>query len=146
MMDRRGIIEAARAMVGTPYAHQARLPGVAIDCVGVVICVARAGGWVAPDYDVTGYGRRADGHTLMDQLGAHLLRVREPQPGDVVCVAFDRDPQHVGIAGDYRHGGLSIIHAVGRRGAGVVETRLMFSPAMRLVAAFGFPGVTAWQS
>lgn len=145
-MTRADIIEAARSFVGTPYSHQARLPGVALDCVGVVICLARQFRLVAPDFDVTGYQRRADGHTLMHELGAHLVRVDSPKPGDVVCVAFDQNPQHVGIVGNYRHGGLSIIHAVGRRSAGVIETRLMFGPSMRMVAAFSFPGVEAWQS
>ena len=62
------------------------------------------------------------------------------QPGDVVVVSFDRDPQHLGILGDYRHGGLSIIHAAGLTGR-VIETRLMFTEQMKFVAAFTLPGI-----
>jgi hypothetical protein len=42
--------------------------------------------------------------------------------------------------GDYRHGGLSIIHAAGLTGR-VIETRLMFTEQMKYVAAFALPGI-----
>jgi hypothetical protein len=42
--------------------------------------------------------------------------------------------------GDYRHGGLSIIHGASDPGR-VIETRLMFSEHMKFVAAFVLPGV-----
>jgi len=112
---------------------------VGLDCVGVLICVAKEMGLVAADFDVTGYHRQPDGVVLMHHLSEHLERVEQAamQPGDIVCVAFDKHPQHVGIVGDYRHGGLSIIHAASKHGE-VVETRLMFTAAMRFVAAFRF--------
>ena len=54
-------------------------------------------------------------------------------------------PQHLGIVGNYWHGDtLSIIHAASivPKGVGrVIETRLMFSQAMRFVAAYQMPGV-----
>jgi len=129
----------ARTYLGTPFHHQGRLPGVGLDCVGVLICVAKELRLVAADFDVTGYQRQPDGVVLMRHLSEHLLPVEQTamQPGDIVCVAFDKHPQHVGIVGDYRHGGLSIIHAASKHGA-VVETRLMFTAAMRFVAAFRF--------
>ena len=132
-------VAIARRYIGTPFHHQGRVPGVGLDCVGVLICVARDLGLVTPDFDVTGYHRQPDGHELMRHLSAHLEPVAQTdmQPGDIVCVAFDKHPQHVGIVGDYRHGGLSIIHAASKHGE-VIETRLMFTPAMRFVAAFRF--------
>jgi cell wall-associated NlpC family hydrolase len=132
-------VEIARRYIGTPFHHQGRVPSVGLDCVGVLICVARELKLVASDFDVTGYHRQPDGADLMRHLSAHLEPVTqaEMQPGDIVCVAFDKHPQHVGIVGDYRHGGLSIIHAASKHGA-VIETRLMFTQAMRFVAAFRF--------
>jgi hypothetical protein len=66
------------------------------------------------------------------------------QPGDIAVLITDLLPQHLGLLGDYRHGGLSIIHACNARSCvppRVIETRLMFSRALRFVAAFEFPGI-----
>lgn len=130
---------AARRYLDTPYRHQGRRMGVGIDCVGLLICVARDLGKIAPDWDVTGYARIPDGVQLLRHLDENLDTVSQADmaPGDIVCVAFQDWPQHVGIVGDYAHGGLSIIHAAikARR---VVEHRLLFARAMRFVSAFRF--------
>jgi hypothetical protein len=63
------------------------------------------------------------------------------QPGDVVVIAFDRAPGHLGIVGDYLHGGLSIVHALAGACGRVVETRLEFSRSMRFVRAYRLPRV-----
>jgi len=130
-------VRIAREYLGTPYHHQARVKGHGIDCVGLIVCVARELGVLTPDADVQGYGRVPDGKTLMVHLHKHLKPIAklDMKPGDVVCVAFDKWPQHVGILGDYVQGGLSMIHADNHRGQ-VIETRLMFSDYMRFVAAF----------
>ena len=137
------VVEKAREYVGTPFHHQGRQKGVGIDCIGLIVCVAKELGIKSrtdPNaQDVVDYGRVPDGKLLFWHLNEHLLPVEQAamQPGDIVCVAFDKHPQHVGIVGDYRHGGLSIIHAASKHGE-VVETRLMFTAAMRFVAAFRF--------
>lgn len=135
------IVQSARELLGTPFHHQGRVSGVGVDCVGLVILVARKLGYVPSDFDFTGYPRYPDGKVLIEQLGLHLIEIAKPnmQIGDIVCVAFDKHPQHVGIIGDYRHGGFSIIHAAGKHGK-VIETRLMFTPAMRFVSSYRFPG------
>lgn len=134
------IVEKAREYIDTPFHHQGRLKGVGIDCVGLVICVAKDLEYADKEYNYTGYSRVPDGRILSEQLGIHLIKLEKEdmRPGDVVCVAFDIYPQHVGILGDYRHGGLSIIHAASKHKK-VVETRLMFTDAMRFVAAYRFP-------
>jgi cell wall-associated NlpC family hydrolase len=131
------LVDFARSCIGTPYHHQGRLPGVGLDCVGLVLVAAKKAGAVDPSFDVAGYARLPDGHSLMRHLRERLREVgqKEMKPGDVVCVAFAKQPQHVGVVGDYRHGGLSLIHADGSRGK-VIETRLMFTERMRFVAAF----------
>lgn len=134
-------VAVARGYLGTPFHHQARVRGVGVDCVGLVICVARELGHLPPAWDVTGYARQPDGSQLMHHLADRLVPVPQAdmRPGDVVCVAFARHPQHVGVVGDYVHGGLSLIHADGQRGR-VLETRLLFTEAMRFVQAFRWPG------
>lgn len=141
-VTRAAVVQAARAWLETPFHHQARLKGVGVDCAGLVIGVARELALVPADFDVGGYARTPDGSSLMDAATQHMTGIEREamQPGDVVVVRFDAEPQHFGILGDYRHGGLSIIHAASHAGR-VIETRLMFSRAMHFVAAFRLPGV-----
>ncbi len=140
MTTREQVITQAREWIGTPFQHQARVKGVACDCLGLVIGVCRELGCVAPDFDVNAYNRQPDGSRMLVTCDQYMPRVKEMQPGDMVVVSMDKDPQHVGIIAEYRPGVLSIIHALQKHGA-VVETRLMFSRAMRFVAAYSLPGV-----
>jgi len=132
------IVAAARGWLDTPFHHQARLKGVGVDCLGLVIGVARELALI----DITGYPRVPNGKTLLPLARQHMTEIDRAtmQPGDVVVVSFDKEPQHFGVLGDYRHGGLSIIHAASDPGR-VIETRLMFSQQMKFVAAFVLPGV-----
>jgi cell wall-associated NlpC family hydrolase len=143
MMDRAEVVTCARTWIGTKYQHQARVKGVGVDCAGLVIGVARELGLIAPDWDVQGYARQPDGSSLIGWCGESMKAIRrdQMQPGDVVVVAFDSAPGHMGIVGDYLHGGLSIIHSLGITSKCVIETRLMFSRSMRFVAAYQLPGV-----
>ena len=134
------IVAVARAQIGTRWVHQGRLPGVALDCVGLVVHVGRATGLVAPDFDVNGYSRAPDGD-MLNQAGLHLVRIDGPELGAVIVLATEVEPQHVGIVADYRHGGWSIVHASNAGVARVVETRLMFTRAMALRGYFRFPGI-----
>jgi cell wall-associated NlpC family hydrolase len=143
MTTRLDVVACARSWLGTPFHHQARLRSVGVDCAGLVIGVARELGFVPEDFDVGGYGRLPDGKSLMECCCCHMEPVGADVmlPGDVLVVTYDQAPQHLGVLGDYRHGGLSLIHAASRAGR-VIETRLMFSRSMRFVGAFRFPGVT----
>lgn len=142
MTTRTQIVECARSFLGTPFHHQARLKHVGVDCIGLVIGVARELNLIAPDFDIHAYPRIPDGTTLLDTACQHMTEIDKStaQPGDVVVISFGLLPQHFGIFGDYRHGGLSIIHAASNAGK-VIETRLMFSSSMKYVAAFALPGI-----
>ena len=141
---RAQVVAEARRWLGTPWVHQHRDCGAAVDCVGLVIGVARALGLVPPAFDFNGYSRRPDG-TLLAVCDMHMQRIQraQMQPGDVLVVAVERDPQHMGIVGDYAGGRLSLIHACGpRTGHGrVVEHRLVWTPRMQFRAAYALPGV-----
>ena len=145
MTERGDIVTEARTWTGTRYQHQQRMKGVAVDCAGLVIGVARELGLVPATFDVNGYPRRPDGVSLVAECDRWMYRITraEMQPGDVIVLRFDTDPQHVGILADYRHGGLSIIHALSRGdGSGsVVEHRLDVTTLKRFVAAYRLPGV-----
>lgn len=138
---RAAVVAEARTWLGTPWVHQQRRKGVAVDCAGLVIGVARSLGLVAEDFDISGYSRHPDG-SLLALCAQHMVPlVRDAmQPGDVLVLAIEHDPQHMGIVGDYRHGGLSLIHAASGLGR-VIETRLMFARNAVFRGAFALPGV-----
>lgn len=147
-VTRADVIASARTYLQTPYRHQHRLKGHGVDCAGLVICVARDLGLVAPDFDVTGYPREPDGRAMLEicdrfmtRTAMHLL-----QAGNVLVYRFEeaKGPQHMGIVGDYLHGGLSMIQALGTAdGKGevvewnITRTRKGWIP----VQAYKIPGV-----
>lgn len=144
MTNRTDIVQIARSLIGTPFHHRERQPGIGIDCAGVLICVARELGLVAPDFDVPAYTRTPDGRSMLLWCRRYMRELAQDamQPGDAILLITDYHPQHLGILGDYRHGGLSIIHAANMATPPrVIETRLMFSRVMRFVAAFALPGI-----
>ena len=77
------VVAAARAHIGTPWQHQGRLRGVALDCAGLVIMVARDLGIVEPDFDIRGYGRAPDGTMLAYCAGA-MTALPGPELGAVL--------------------------------------------------------------
>lgn len=144
-MRRETVVAAARELIGTPYLHQGRTPGEqgGLDCIGVPVVLARLLGIKPLSWDVNGYRRVPDGHTLMRRIRQELADEVGPDemaPGDVAVFDWGQFPHHVGMLADYRHGGLSLIHAdnVMRK---VIEQRLVLKPPIRFVAAFRFPGV-----
>lgn len=141
-VTREQIVAEARSWVGTPWVHQHRVKGRAVDCVGLVIGVARALGLVPQDFDFTGYGRVPDGQLLL-RCAQHMRPVARDamQPGDVVVVAVEHDPQHIGILSPYPGGRLALVHSTSTGARGVVESRLVFSPVLQFRAAFALPGV-----
>ena len=112
-------VEIARAQIGKPWRHQARGPDK-LDCIGLLV-VSFA------DYglkDITTYGRDPHDGLLEKHLDQQFGKpVSDMRVGDVVAIAFPRIIRHVGIVGDYLHGGLSLIHTNGSVGL-VTEHRL----------------------
>lgn len=96
------VVRAARSFVGTPFAHQQRTPGVGMDCIGLLVCTARALG--IEHHDWQAYGRNPNGRTLVEKLSLSLDRVDVASlaVGDVACfwMLSPRLPQHVGIVSD----------------------------------------------
>lgn len=136
------ICAAAVRLLGTPFHHQGRWPGLGLDCAGVPIVVARWLGLVAPDFDVTGYAPMPDGRSLKRWCDQTMLQIAAPEAGGVVLVAWrEGPPQHLGIVVPGAHG-KDMIHADSVRHHAVVRTRLQFGRAMRLVQAYRLPGVT----
>jgi hypothetical protein len=65
------ILAAARTWLGTPWRHQGRLKGVAMDCGGLILGVGRDLGLL--DFDTRAYGRIPDGRLLRAVCEQHLV-------------------------------------------------------------------------
>ena len=142
MTTKEEIVRLARETIGTPYQHQQRVNGVAMDCAGVPVYVGLRLG--VDFHDVTNYGRQPRPNEMRNALDRTLVRINKinMQPGDVAWIRFQREPQHLAIIGDYYLGGLSLIHASNGSGLNrVVEHRMDDKWLFRIVAAWRYPEV-----
>jgi len=139
MATRQEIVDEARSYVGTRFHHQARVKGVAVDCIGLLVGVARALGLF--EHDNRSYSRHPDGHTLLEELEKVLDRVEEgaePELGDVLVFWISertKRPQHIAIKSD-----VGMIHTYAHIGK-VVETHLTKAWRRRICAVFRFRGL-----
>ncbi|MCY1441669.1 putative phage cell wall peptidase, NlpC/P60 family [compost metagenome] len=136
-MTSEEIIAVARSMLKTPFKHQARVPGLGLDCAGLLVCVCQELG--VPIEDVQGYGRNPFNGLLEAAIRRQPFLREVPkgelQPGDVLLMRFSQAPQHVAIVTD-----LGIIHAYEHSGS-VVEHRLADVWRARITHAFRFEGI-----
>lgn len=104
-MTGHDIIDAARVLIGTPFVHQGRIAGKALDCAGVVVAVASMLG--IEHSDVQGYARIPTG-LLKPALDSQscIHEVSDFQAGDILLMRFKNEPQHLAI-----YSGETIIHA-----------------------------------
>lgn len=112
-MSPESIIAAARAALDTPFSHQGRKAGTALDCAGLLVHVAREVGF--EPLDRTGYSPMPSGHQIEEALEEHVaagILVRVPTAemvaGDLFLMRFggEKFSRHLGVcAGD------TMIHA-----------------------------------
>lgn len=92
-VSRVAIVDAAREMLGTSFVHQGRLPGVGVDCVGLLVCVARRLG--IPHRDDPTYTRRPRISRLKEALAHSMVEVPIDAAG--AGDALVMRPAHVGL-------------------------------------------------
>lgn len=102
LVTRDQIVAEARSWAGTPTRHQGQRKGVATDCKGLVVGVGLELGLPEAstiDARVRNYRRGFNARDLLDGLARSLIRVAEPQPGDVLAILLGRDiyPRHLAI-------------------------------------------------
>ena len=138
---RQDIVRVARKWVGTPYMHQASLPGVGCDCIGLVRGIWREliGPEPEPMQPYTADWAEANGEESLIALGEkHFVPIDSGafRAGDLLVFRFRENAvaKHVGIACDAAH----MIHA--HDGARVAEVAIG-SWRRRIVRAFAFPGL-----
>lgn len=131
------IIEVARSYVGVRYRHQGRDRITGLDCIGLVILIAKDLDLIPFHFERKDYGRLPNTTELEDKLDEYCVR-SDRIPG--VIVGFRWTPggllAHAGV-----YTGSSLIHS-NQRVAGVVEQRFSSSWARRSTGAWRFPGVT----
>ncbi|MBF0562136.1 MAG: C40 family peptidase [Alphaproteobacteria bacterium] len=132
------IIRAARAYLGVRFRHQGRTEA-GIDCAGLIILVARDLGLF--DLNFTAYSHAPDGRTVNSLLHQYLDEVApgEMRLGDVVFMAFQPFPQHLGILADAGKP-FSLIHAYAQARM-VIEHRLDDDWMDRIRSVHRFRGV-----
>jgi cell wall-associated NlpC family hydrolase len=137
--DLREIADRARSMMGTPFRHQGRQPGVGLDCLGLVVCSI---GGRALDLDERDYAELPDGYRLRVALERYfepldVHHVEDAPSGAVLAFCQERDrsrePRHVGIRTD---GGM--IHSRRSGRSGVSETDLSTHWQRTFVGAYAW--------
>lgn len=128
------IVAIARSYVGTPFRHQGRMPGLALDCAGVVVCVAKELG-LENGFKEVPYGRHPHGGTLQRLCDEHMDRISLFGPGDVLLMTWESEPQHLAIASD-----IGVIHSYAKARK-VVEHVLDPVWRSRIRASYRFRGI-----
>lgn len=130
------ICAEARSWLGTPYHHMARIKGVGVDCLQILIAVYSAVD-LMKSFD-TGYYPNdwmlhRDEERYLDGVLEHAHPVDVPEVGDVALYRFGRTYSHSAILVD---GALSV-HSY--MGLGVVLTDPLQPPLVgRAVQHFSF--------
>lgn len=131
------ILSAARSEIGTPFRHQGRIPGKALDCAGLVVRVAVL--LDLPFIEHGGYARRPSNGMLESALDGQpcldLVSKSSVQAGDVLLMRFASEPQHLAI-----FTGTNIIHSYQASGK-VCEHILDKKWLSRIVAVYRFKGL-----
>jgi cell wall-associated NlpC family hydrolase len=131
------VITAARSCLGTPFQHQGRVKGSALDCAGLAVSVAQD---LGIEYaDLQGYGRDPFNGLLKSALDSQpeLISVDrdDMQPGDLLLMRFGKDPQHLAI-----YAGQTVIHSYETVGI-VCEHDIDNAWRRRIVSVYRFRGV-----
>jgi len=128
------VVSQAQSWLGTPWHHQARLKGVGVDCIGLIVGVCEELG--IPVQDSHEYSRFPDGYHLAKELERQLIKKHsEPTPGDIMLFRISRMPQHCAICTP-----TGLIHA--HQGVmQVVETAMPNHWNTHLIGVYQLPGV-----
>jgi hypothetical protein len=138
LVNGQKIVDVAQTLIGTPYQHQGRMPGVGLDCIGVPLVV----GWelklIGNYYNPQNYARDADG-SLIPNLQKFCDRKCIFEPGLIAVFKFSAQAHHVGILTRFRDD-WGLLHAYQNVGA-VKEHQLDRWWRDKIVDLFGFRGV-----
>jgi len=132
MTTASAIIAAARECLDTPFVHQGRILGHALDCAGVAVHVARrCGENVNEPAAYSRWPNKAMLEWWLEQQ-PFLERAAPAAAGDLLLMRFSGEPQHLAV-----YTGENIIHAYQAAGR-VVEHVLDDKWRRRIVRVYRF--------
>jgi cell wall-associated NlpC family hydrolase len=130
------VIQVARSWIGVPFRHQGR-SRAGVDCVGLIIGIARELDLPTGGIDRANYSRTPDG-TLESEVAARGIATDEPVAGSVVVIRFNRTAQHVALCT-----GPTLVHAAESiKGGRVVEHGFRGRWLRMVVSCWKLPGVS----
>jgi len=148
MTTREQVAAKARSLLGTPFAHQGKTPGVALDCIGSVAVVAlefedlapAARAWLA-DPEFRGYTPQPNVRKLLKATHKYMDPISKAAAGlaDVLLFKFFDEPMHFGIISAVKPRRL-VVHAYSMVGR-VVENGIDDTWRARIVEAYRFKGL-----
>lgn len=119
MSDRDNIVNAALGWLHTPFHHEARIKGVGVDCLQLIVAAYLEAGLLPPNVDdfLEHYPHDAHLHNADEQYIQGLLdhgwiEVEAPQKGDVAMFKIGRRFSHGVIVTDWP---LAVHAYVGRK-------------------------------
>lgn len=129
------VVSYARECLNTPFRHQGRVCGVALDCAGVIVhCATRL---ELQHADMQGYPRLPYRNSLQEFLNAQPnlreVPIAEMAAGDVILMSIKAAPNHLGI---YAGNGY-MIHAYDDIGR-TVEQRIDDAWLKKITAVYRF--------
>ena len=139
-VTRQMVVAEARSYLGTPFHDQARVKGVGIDCLGLLVGIAKT--FKFADYDTTDY-HIPNPKVMKQKLDEYLDPVPPSsiQVADVLYLRSERSPQHLAVVVEI-HPELRIVHAFNwPKVMKVVETNAGEYWMRRLAGAYRFRGV-----
>lgn len=134
--------QVAMSYVGCPFQHMGR-SRKGLDCVGLLVLVARDMGWTVKDSPHYGRepARNNNSFQLADYLRANLGEPvqREPQPNDVLLLKLRPRfaPAHVAMVAPHRYG-IGMIHTYGEIGK-VVYHRIDQTRRAQIAGVYAWP-------
>lgn len=109
MTIRDDIVAEAREWLGTPFHHQARAKNAGVDCIGLIVAIAKKFGFAHTD--IAAYPHQPIHGIFINAINAQTLLVPldDVQIGDMLLFKFEAEPQHIALVSETYP--LTMIHA-----------------------------------
>lgn len=137
LRTRSAVAARAKDYLGTRWRHMGRSTK-GLDCVGLVIVLAKEFGFCPPDLEIPPYNREPDG-SLMGYFADNMDRAYEPRLATVCVFSYMGSPYHAGIVVDERR--RVIVHAFAHEKRVAMGALDSVRDTRKLVAMWDYRGI-----